>query len=65
MGMMSKFKLLIYTRLVQVGLDVDAALMTGGVSLCHHNKVITDIIAKVVCGESHDYGIHFTIFTCS
>ena len=38
-----------------VGLDVDAALMTGGVSLCHHNKVI-NIIANLcvyVCRESH------------
>ena len=35
---------------MQVGLDVDAALMIGGVSLCHHNKVITDIIANLsVC----------------
>ena len=62
---------IIDTRQVQVGLDVDAALMTGGVSLYHHNKVITDIIANLcvcvyVCGESHDHGIHsVTIYTCS
>ena len=55
---------IIDTRQVQVGLNVDAAL-----SLYHHNKVITDIIANLcvyVCEESHDHGIHsVTIFTCS
>ena len=34
---------------MQVGLDVDAALMTGGVSLCHHNKVINIIANLCVC----------------
>ena len=47
-------------------LEVDVALMTGGVSLCHHNKVTNINIANLCVWfyrESH--GIHITIFTCS
>ena len=34
---------------MQVGLDVDAALMTGVVSLCHRNKVMNNIANLCVC----------------
>ena len=58
--------IIIDTRLVQVRLDVDAALMIGGVSLlCHHNKVINIIANLCVCvcvwGISwarHSYTLH-------
>ena len=39
---------IIDTRLVQVGLEVDADLMIGGMSSYHHNKVI-NIIANLHC----------------
>ena len=40
---------IIDTRLVQVSLEIEAALMTGGVGLCHHNKVINIIANLCVC----------------
>ena len=50
---------------MQVGLDVDAALMTGGVSLCHHNKVM-NIIAYLcvrVCVYVRVWGIGVMAYT--
>ena len=48
---------------MQVGLDVDAALMTGGVSLCHHNKVINIIANLCVCGGGGDLRAYTSQFS--
>ena len=52
---------------MQVGVDVDTALMIGGVSLCHHNKVM-NIIANLcacvcVCVCVRVWGIRVMAYT--